>query len=188
MPRWSMAARRVTPTIVRRDAATPTAGERVISERDLGGSSATMLRQVVMRGTASFGRRAGLCGRRQDRHRRQAQARGRLLRGQGGRHLRRGLSRPTIRNTCWSSPSTSRVDTSGDRAAPHRRLDRGAGRRRDDPPRRAAAGPAAQTGVTEARRRLTLGVMTAGAELQGAACGGDAAHGGRARSRWPNWA
>ncbi len=51
-------------------------------------------------------------------------------------------SRPTIRNYVLIVTLDEPVETSGSRAAPHRRLDGRAGRRRNDPPHRAAAGAA----------------------------------------------
>ena len=81
-------------------------GARVMSEATAR-AMRKMLRQVVTEGTASLGE-VGLRRRRQDRHRRQAQAHGRLLRRQGDRHLRQRLSRRMIRNTCWWSRWTSR--------------------------------------------------------------------------------
>ena len=52
----------------------PTEADRVISERT-SRQMREMLRQVVVRGTAQARRRRGLRGRRQDRHRRQAERR-----------------------------------------------------------------------------------------------------------------
>ena len=75
-------------------------------------------------------RRQGLRGRRQDRHRRQAERLGRLCPRQDDLDLRRVLPRRARRSTCWWSILDEPTAIINKTVVPHRRPDRGAGARR----------------------------------------------------------